>query len=137
MHHLHHHHPHHHHPHQHHVVAPPVIPEKPLLKCDTCDKTFTSQPTLQRHKKRKDHDNVKDYKCELCNDCFPLSQHLKRHYERVHRKLIGDDGQAATGLPSLSTVYGQKKNTRKVSDLITVRIIFKNIHVNVHVKIYM
>lgn len=107
----------HHHQDIHH---PPVPPEKPLLKCETCDKTFSSPYTFQRHKKRKDHDNVKDYRCELCNETFTLSHHLNRHYSRVHRKLIGDNGQAATGLPSLKTVYGQKKNTRKISDLITV-----------------
>ena len=54
---------------------------KQPFACKVCDKIFTSNASLKRHKTI--HTGDKPYSCQFCNKTFRLKQHLKVH-ERYH-----------------------------------------------------
>ena len=64
--------------------------------CEDCNKTFSNENNLKRHKKEyhyenntnlnfvEDMDEAKLIKCEHCGDKFKRKSHLKRHEESLH-----------------------------------------------------
>ena len=54
---------------------------KQPFACKVCDKNFTSNASLKRHKTI--HTGDKPYACQFCNKTFRLKQHVKVH-ERYH-----------------------------------------------------
>ena len=60
------------HHHHHYHSLPPQTGQKTLLNCDTCDKKFNYPYTLNRHKKKKDHDNIKGKDINLTPKIFKL-----------------------------------------------------------------
>ena len=57
------------------------VKKKAEFKCSECNANFSSQKTLNKHKKTV-HFNVKFF-CEECGDSFSRKDNLKRHY-KVH-----------------------------------------------------
>ena len=51
--------------------------------CDQCDKFFTRNSHLKRHKKEI-HDGGVKYYCDQCDKLFTQNGHLKRHKNEVH-----------------------------------------------------
>ncbi|KAH7726925.1 zinc finger protein [Aphelenchoides avenae] len=61
--------------------------------CDTCSKSFATQPYLQSHIRRM-HTVGKRFPCDLCQRAYPLMSELRKHKKRVH-------GEGSTGAPSV------------------------------------
>ena len=66
--------------------------KKELLKCETCDKSFTGLQGLERHLHTV-HDGYKVHKCESCVRSFTSSFSLKRHIGTFHsiQNITNDD----------------------------------------------
>ncbi|CAG2109329.1 unnamed protein product, partial [Medioppia subpectinata] len=52
-----------------------------LFTCDQCDKTFSKQSSLARHK--YEHSGQRPHKCDVCNKAFKHKHHLTEH-KRLH-----------------------------------------------------
>ena len=53
------------------------------LKCDSCDKEFTRESTLENHRKVI-HEQIKPFNCDSCDKSYGTKTHLKRHVENIH-----------------------------------------------------
>ena len=100
----------------------PEVPNHEIPKrtfdCKMCDQKFSFKYELERHLKRKDHLNTKDFKCKICNQGFTMEYNLNRHYNMVHKRSI-EENPVIPGLPQITTVMRENRNTRKISDLVT------------------
>lgn len=58
------------------------------VECDIpgCDKKFPRNSFLMLHKKR-DHQNVRNYKCNVCDNQYKQKSHLDRHIQAAHQKI--------------------------------------------------
>jgi len=64
-------------------------PKKVNLKCEMCDKIFTTHLNLGRHKNRshfKKQQRIINCNCEICGKEFTSTQGLAGHKNRVHNK---------------------------------------------------
>jgi uncharacterized Zn-finger protein len=61
-------------------------PDKNVLKCLTCFKTFARKYYLKTHE-RIIHQNLKPFACQNCSKKFGKERHLKIHVQMVHEKL--------------------------------------------------
>ncbi|RWS13046.1 zinc finger protein 1-like protein [Dinothrombium tinctorium] len=52
-----------------------------VFSCDQCDKTFSKQSSLARHK--YEHSGQRPHKCDVCNKAFKHKHHLTEH-KRLH-----------------------------------------------------
>ncbi|CAG2161427.1 unnamed protein product [Oppiella nova] len=52
-----------------------------LFTCDQCDKTFSKQSSLARHK--YEHSGQRPHKCDVCSKAFKHKHHLTEH-KRLH-----------------------------------------------------
>ncbi|KPM07840.1 Zinc-finger double domain containing protein 9 [Sarcoptes scabiei] len=52
-----------------------------VFTCDQCDKTFSKQSSLARHK--YEHSGQRPHKCDVCNKAFKHKHHLTEH-KRLH-----------------------------------------------------
>ncbi|XP_076046909.1 Zn finger homeodomain 1 [Oratosquilla oratoria] len=55
--------------------------EEGIFQCDQCDKSFSKQSSLARHK--YEHSGQRPYKCKLCPKAFKHKHHLTEH-SRLH-----------------------------------------------------
>ena len=63
-----------------------VAPIKNIkLKCDICEKTFSSSSYLHHHITYV-HSDVKTFGCKDCMKSFKAPEHLKLHVKRLHNK---------------------------------------------------
>ena len=59
------------------------VGEKNNLKCDLCEKIFSSNHYLQHHVNYV-HSDEKNFNCQSCNKSFKAPNHLKLHVQRIH-----------------------------------------------------
>ena len=59
------------------------VMDKSHLKCDQCEKIFSSSYYLQYHVNYV-HCDQKIFKCDSCNKRFKAPNHLKLHVQRIH-----------------------------------------------------
>jgi len=57
--------------------------EKFTYDCYMCAAKFDNHYELERHMRRRDHLNQRNFKCEMCGVAFALEQNLRRHYKSV------------------------------------------------------
>lgn len=55
--------------------------EKDMYACDQCDKMFSKQSSLARHK--YEHSGIRPFVCDTCNKAFKHKHHLAEH-KRLH-----------------------------------------------------
>ncbi|KAI1280677.1 Zinc finger E-box-binding homeobox protein zag-1 [Halotydeus destructor] len=69
-------------PHQGGEVSPGTVSgELGLFTCDQCDKTFSKQSSLARHK--YEHSGQRPHQCDVCSKAFKHKHHLTEH-KRLH-----------------------------------------------------
>ena len=60
-------------------------PEKELLKCTSCDKTFTRRDNMNKHIKKMHPDGeVNPFQCNLCDFYSPRRDRVDQHMEKEH-----------------------------------------------------
>ena len=52
-------------------------------KCDQCKKTFQNKMTLQNHMDVI-HNDLKRFECDICKKRFVVKSHLSKHEREVH-----------------------------------------------------
>ena len=68
-----------------------VVHQGITYACDLCEKVFTRQQSLTRHKAIQHEKIEKKHKCDLCVAAFHSSRDMKRHVATVHngvRKIL-------------------------------------------------
>ena len=91
------------------------------IKCETCDKTFSSKCNLKRHIKSV-HEGVRDHKCEQCEKSFYYSHHLNTHIKAVHEGLKNHKCDTCDKVfayksrlrTHIETIHGGIKNTKHI-----------------------
>lgn len=66
-------------------IAPlPTIPDQETnVRCNVCDKTYTSQAAFASHARTHTKEAEDPYRCNICSKTFAVPARLTRHY-RTH-----------------------------------------------------
>jgi len=57
------------------------------VKCECCDKSFSTAPSLRNHLRFMERKRLEKFKCEKCNLIFGAQSALKYHDDNVHKKI--------------------------------------------------
>ena len=77
----------------HRIKGAPLTPqsqsESDMYVCDLCNRSFSTQGSLKRHRESVHRQSAGFYVCDLCNRSFSTQDSLKRHQQSVHRQSGG------------------------------------------------